>query len=202
MVDDTPTKSAALALADERDMMRQGYEFLDEKRMLLASEILRQLRIYEEREKRFLESLREARYALADAVERHGIDNLQVYPPRALEPDTPERSESTFLGVPMVAHDFAPEPGEHAFAPIDPSREADQCMKAFAALLAPLAELAATSSNLHRLAEEYRRTEKRARALENVLLPEVNDRLKRINEHLETFEQEEAIRARMAAGKL
>ena len=57
-------------------------------------------------------------------------------------------------------------------------------------------------SNLHRLAEEYRRTEKRARALENVLLPEVSDRLKRINEHLETFEQEEAIRARLAAGKL
>jgi len=202
MVDDVPTKSAALALADERDMMRQGYEFLDEKRMLLASEILDQLRIYEERKKRFMESLREARYALADAVERHGIDNLQVYPPRTLEPDTPERSESTFLGVPMVAYDFEPEPGEHAFPPIDPSREADKCMQAFAELLAPLAELGATSSNLHRLAEEYRRTEKRARALENVLLPEVADRLKRINEHLETFEQEEAIRARLAAGKL
>jgi len=202
MVDDVPTKSAALALADERDMMRQGYEFLDEKRMLLASEILDQLRIYEERKKRFMESLREARFALADAVERHGIDNLQVYPPRTLEPDTPERSESTFLGVPMVAYDFEPEPGEHAFPPIDPSREADKCMQAFAELLAPLAELGATSSNLHRLAEEYRRTEKRARALENVLLPEVADRLKRINEHLETFEQEEAIRARLAAGKL
>jgi len=202
MVDDVPTKSAALALADERDMMRQGYEFLDEKRMLLASEILDQLRIYEERKKRFMESLREARYALAHAVERHGIDNLQVYPPRTLEPDTPERSESTFLGVPMVAYDFEPEPGEHAFPPIDPSREADKCMQAFAELLAPLAELGATSSNLHRLAEEYRRTEKRARALENVLLPEVADRLKRINEHLETFEQEEAIRARLAAGKL
>jgi len=202
MVDDVPTKSAALALADERDMMRQGYEFLDEKRMLLASEILDQLRIYEERKKRFMESLREARFALADAVERYGIDNLQVYPPRTLEPDTPERSESTFLGVPMVAYDFEPEPGEHAFPPIDPSREADKCMQAFAELLAPLAELGATSSNLHRLAEEYRRTEKRARALENVLLPEVADRLKRINEHLETFEQEEAIRARLAAGKL
>lgn len=202
MVDDVPTKSAALALADERDMMRQGYEFLDEKRMLLASEILDQLRIYEERKKRFMESLREARFALADAVERHGIDNLQVYPPRTLEPDTPERSESTFLGVPMVAYDFEPEPGEHAFPPIDPSREADKCMQAFAELLAPLAEFGATSSNLHRLAEEYRRTEKRARALENVLLPEVADRLKRINEHLETFEQEEAIRARLAAGKL
>ncbi len=202
MADDTPTKSAALELADERDMMRQGYEFLDEKRMLLASEILRQLDIYEKRHKRFLESLREARHALAEAVERHGIDNLQVYPPRTVEPEAPERSESTFLGVPMVTLDYEPETGQHAFPPIDPSREADECMEDFAALLAPLTDLAATSSNLHRLAEEYRRTEKRARALENVLLPEVNDRLKRINEHLETFEQEEAIRARLAAGKL
>jgi V/A-type H+-transporting ATPase subunit D len=45
----TPTRSAALELADEHRLMRQGYEFLDEKRMLLATEILRQLRAYQER---------------------------------------------------------------------------------------------------------------------------------------------------------
>ena len=33
----TPTRSVALELADERRLMRQGYEFLDEKRMLLAT---------------------------------------------------------------------------------------------------------------------------------------------------------------------
>jgi vacuolar-type H+-ATPase subunit D/Vma8 len=36
-----PTRSAAMELADERKLMRQGYEFLDEKRMLLATEMLR-----------------------------------------------------------------------------------------------------------------------------------------------------------------
>ncbi len=45
----TPTRSAAIELADERKLMRQGYEFLDEKRMLLATEMLRQLRDYQER---------------------------------------------------------------------------------------------------------------------------------------------------------
>ena len=45
----TPTRSTAIELADERKLMRQGYEFLDEKRMLLATEILRQLKIYQQR---------------------------------------------------------------------------------------------------------------------------------------------------------
>jgi V/A-type H+-transporting ATPase subunit D len=56
--------------------------------------------------------------------------------------------------------------------------------------------MAAQSGNLRRLAGEYRRTQKRAQALENVLLPEIRERLKQINEHLETFDLEEAIRAR------
>ena len=45
----TPTRSAVLELADERKLMRQGYDFLDEKRMLLASEMLRQLHDYQKR---------------------------------------------------------------------------------------------------------------------------------------------------------
>ena len=44
MAEIAPTRSAALALADERELMRQGYRFLDEKRVLLASEMLRRLR--------------------------------------------------------------------------------------------------------------------------------------------------------------
>lgn len=198
MAEDTPTRSAALALADERGVMRQGYEFLDEKRMLLAAEILRQLRAYEEREQRFLAALREACEVLAQAVMRHGFDNLLVYPPREPHPAAPEISRAKFLGVPLVTLQYAPEPGERAFPPVDPSPEADSCQALFTGLLADVTALAAMSGNLHRLAAEYRRTEKRARALENVLLPEFDERLKRINEHLEAFDQEEAIRARLA----
>ncbi|MGB0085306.1 MAG: V-type ATP synthase subunit D [Rhodomicrobiaceae bacterium] len=198
MAEDPPTRSAALALVDERGVMRQGYEFLDEKRVLLAAEILRRLRDYDEREKEFLRALRSARDALARAVARHGLENLQVYPPRLPGPAAPARRRSLFLGVPLLALSFEAAPGAPAFAPLDPSPEADECQKAFLQLLEHIAMLAAESGNLRRLAAEYRRTEKRARALENVLLPEIEERLKRINEHLEVFDQEEAIRARLA----
>ena len=58
---------------------------------------------------------------------------------------------------------------------------------------------AASAGNLERLAAEYRRTERRARALENVLLPEIERALRTTEEHLEQADREEAVRIRTAA---
>ena len=44
----SPTRSAFLELKDERDLIREGYEFLDEKRMIVAQEMLIQLAAYRE----------------------------------------------------------------------------------------------------------------------------------------------------------
>ena len=52
------------------------------------------------------------------------------------------------------------------------------------------------SGNLHRLSHEYRRTERRARAIENVLLPEIDQALKLIEDHLEALDREETVRVR------
>jgi hypothetical protein len=57
-------------------------------------------------------------------------------------------------------------------AAIDPSPEVRACRAVFERLLWPAADLAARAGNLNRLAREYRRTERRAKALEKVLLPE------------------------------
>ena len=47
MSDLTPTRSLLIALADERRTMREGYAFLDEKCLLLAGEMLRQVRLHQ-----------------------------------------------------------------------------------------------------------------------------------------------------------
>ncbi|MEY2918711.1 MAG: hypothetical protein RL261_16, partial [Pseudomonadota bacterium] len=66
-------------------------------------------------------------------------------------------------------------------------------------LAGELVAQAARAANLRRLIEEYRRTERRARALENVLLPEIDHSLKFIEEQLDAVDQEEAVRVRNAA---
>ena len=70
------TKSTSLALAEERKLMRQGYEFLDEKRMLLAGEILRLLTVYKAFVERMETARRAAAAALAATIERHGLDRI------------------------------------------------------------------------------------------------------------------------------
>lgn len=192
----TPTRNTALELGDERKLMRQGHEFLDEKRMLLAAETLRQLRIYQQFSETFETELKIALETLAAAVQRHGLDNLQIYPAPPGPDVIPASDGKTFLGIPLIDVRLSAETADTPLKTLDPSPEAGACRAAFDRLLRAAANMGARASNLHRLEREYRRTERRAKALENVLLPEVEEAIKRVYEQLEALDREEAIRAR------
>lgn len=190
-----PTRSAAMELADEGKLMRQGYGFLDEKRMLLAGEMLRQLRDYQQRAQELAAATTSAAEALARGIERHGLDHLQIYPADPAPP-VPGPARSLFLGLVMLTARQPDTAEGEAPAAIDPSPEAKGCRAAFARLLWLSADIAMRAGNLTRLAREYRRTERRAKALEKVLLPEVEEALKSVNEQLDTMDREELIRTR------
>lgn len=192
------TKSAALALADERALMRQGHQFLDEKRMLLAAEMLRGLKQHQALRAQLAQALQAAQTALKRALQRHGLEGLQAYPALGFVPGEPELTHAVFLGVRTVAAAFAPIANTGADNAVDASPEAQACRDAYLALLGPLAQQGACSGNLERLAAEYRRTERRAKALENVLLPEIESALSAIEDRLEEGDQEEAVRVRLA----
>lgn len=190
-----PTPSAAIELAEERKLMRQGYEFLDEKRMLLATEMLRQLRDYREHFARLVAETKAAADALAAAVERHGIDALQTYP-APVAPSVADNLRTLFLGLPMLSAGEVLVATATAPAAVDPSPEAKACAAAFTQLVLSAADVGVCAGNLTRLAREYRRTERRAEALEKVLLPEVEEAMRRVDELLDTMDRDEAIRTR------
>lgn len=194
------TKSAALALADERALMRQGYQFLDEKRMLVATELLRRLKAHAAADADLAAATRRAADALRAALQRHGLEGLQAYPARTPRPAPPALARAPFLGVPLVEAVAEPVPMAPDAA-LDASPEAAACAQAFRDLLPLLAGLAASAASATRLAAEYRRTERRARALENVLLPEIERALAAIDEQLSLADQEEAVRIRLAAAR-
>lgn len=199
MRDVAPTRASAIELADERKLMRQGYEFLDEKRVLLATEMLRQLAEHQRLSEQMTAETKDAARALAAAVERHGLDNLQVYPVPSEPPRPAAPGRTLFLGVPLLAARPVALAGQAPEA-LDPSPEALACRAAFERLLQSAAAIGTHSGNLHRLAREYRRTDRRAQALENVLLPEVEDAIKRVDEQLDTMDREEAVRSRWSGG--
>jgi V/A-type H+-transporting ATPase subunit D len=197
MAEFTPTRSLAIALADERRTMREGYAFLDEKCLLLAGEMLRQVRRQRAIVARAAPLRRRAERALAAALLRHGLNGLQVYP----APPGGQRlrvERRALLGVAMREATLDDGPGKTPPA-VAVSPEAAACGAAFAALAACLVELAAVSGNLARLHAEYRRTVRRVRALQDVLLPEIEQVLHEVEASLEELEQDEAGFLRRAA---
>ena len=201
-----PTQSAYLELKAERAGMQEGYRFLDEKRLILASEILAQLKDYEETIARWRRAQADALAALRAALGRHGIEELSVYPvPKVLDCESAETSGSV-LGVRVVQLSPLAEEGDQAASLSSAdvsgalrSPEADACRARFAQLLPLASRLAVLTGNLERLRSEYVRTARRARALEDVLLPEIDDSLSAIDNALEELEREEAVRVRSVA---
>lgn len=192
-----PTRSAVLELKAERVVVGEAYDFLDEKRLLLAAELLRQLADYD-RLRQKLEQLRQqAVSALLHAVAQHGLQGLSVYPAAAIETAQFDTATRNFMGV-MLADTRLQLPDDSSpDTAASPSSEARACQWVFRKLLVVSSELAGVSGNLYRLLAEYRLTERRARALENVILPEIEQTLHIMTSHLEELEFEDAVRVRV-----
>ena len=76
----TASRSAFLELRDEQRLVNDGYEFLDEKRILLAAELLRQRDAWREANAVFEGRWREAMKALPEAAADQGLEGLLVHP--------------------------------------------------------------------------------------------------------------------------
>lgn len=194
MNDLTPTRSLLIALGDERRTMREGYAFLDEKCLLLAGEMLRQYRRHQAISRDLALLLSAARLALGNALARHGLHGLQVVP-AAPSHQKLRVDRHPLLGIVTLQAQALGELGP-APQPVQPSPEADACRAAYARVAASVGELAAVSATLARLLAEYRRTVRRVRALQDVLLPELDADIADIETRLEDLEREDALTAR------
>jgi len=190
------TRIAQLELKDEQRQVKEGYELLDEKRIRLVAEIRAQLGRLRQRRGEVRKAQEAARAALMAALNRHGLDELSGYP--ALSADAGEFKfvRIRLFGLVLFEARWHPGEGRLTEPPFNASPEARACAREYRALLEPLVMMALCEVNLRRLLREYVSTERRARAIENVLLPEIEVNLKFIDEQLELLDQEEIARVR------
>jgi V/A-type H+-transporting ATPase subunit D len=190
------TRIAQLELKDEQRLVKGGYELLDEKRIRLVAEIraqLGQLRRWQAEVRKAQEA---AGGALIAAVSRHGIDELSGYPALSADEGELKYARTRLFGLELLDLRWRAGAARLTERPVNPSPEARVCARDYRALLEPLMMTAVCSLNLRRLMREYVRTERRARAIENVLLPEIEWSLRFIDEQLEILDQEEIARVR------
>ena len=198
-LDIIPTRSALLELRDERQLVDEAFEFLDEKRLLLAAEILRQLDMYAGQVAEIEVLGHEATSKLTATVGRHGLQGASVYPALKLTHTELTVSKKNFMGVTLMVSELQYRLDQQTAQETasNPTTEAQHCQQIFLELTLKSAVLAGLSGNLHRLLLEYRLTERRARALENVILPEIELTLNIMSTHIEELDLEETIRAHL-----
>ena len=198
MSDVAPSRSVILELREERRAMADGHAFLDEKCLLLAGEILKSLARQNALRTEVQARAEEAAHALAAALARHGLEALQLHGPANLAGSEWRASGRMLMGVKLIDVQFVPTvcPPEGVL----PSREVERVAEAYLALTLSAATLGAVSANLERLAAEYRRAIRRARALHDVLLPELDAAVLDMETRLEDLEREDAIAMRLGAG--
>jgi len=205
MLGGKPTTHAdLLELRADHQAFREGFDFLDEKRLLLASEMLRRLRALEGILATRNRLRVEARAALRVAIYNRGLAASLVHPApvRPLAGDL-GLLKRVFLGValqqPAVDH---PKSGRDADGVVeDLPDDLAATRRAFAELTDIELQVGAELRNLRRLSDEYARTQRRARALEDVILPEQQAQLEELEAHLADLEQEEAVRVRLHRGR-
>jgi V/A-type H+-transporting ATPase subunit D len=195
--DVVPTRSVLLELENEARFVREGLDLLDQQRMLLAAELFVWIRRIEERAHELESEHARAVVALAEAVARHGPEELAVLPAERLAEEALSDRSRTFLGIAL--REARLETG--AFAPPLPTPEAKRCALRFRRVLELEVELAALSGNVQRLLEKYRWTERRARALEHVIVPELDAAVREVAAALEEVDQEDAVRVRLVRGR-
>jgi len=198
--DTSPTRSVVIELKDERRAMHEGYVFLDEKCLLLAAEILRELELHARLQRNLLALHERASAALRTAVLRHGLQGLQVYPAADLDAAQLRMHAHALMGVRLQEAELDTAAATPAAESVERSPEAQACRDAFAALLSAAASVAAVAGNLERLSLEYRRSVRRARALQDVMLPELDATIGDIESRLEELERDEAIFGRVRPG--
>lgn len=202
MAERTPSRAALVEIRRERDVVSDGHRFLDEKRILIAQRILADLAEYRAAVRGYRELQGKANAALVRALVWHGLEELWVYPPYPVADMRITRTTTPFVGLRVVEKvEFHTrfDDSKPPSWPSLPSPEAARCAELHVRLLEGAADLSARLGNLLRLLAEYRRTERRVRALENVVLPEVRAEERQIGEALEELEMEDILRVHLFA---
>ncbi len=194
MLEVTPTRSVYLDLIEERTGMQEGYHFLDEKRLVLAAELLEELNQYDLIMEQYQLLSVQAAESLKESIARHGLNDLEVYPSLVAAWSDMQIDNRSVLGLRVQKASveiLQEEPRRFVF---NASPEAEKTKKEFTRLISVATSLAAVTANLVRLENEYQKTSRRARALEDVLLPEIDQTLSQIDTALEEMDKEEVVR--------
>ncbi|RME31201.1 V-type ATP synthase subunit D [Candidatus Woesearchaeota archaeon] len=192
---------ALLATKKKIQLATKGHKLLKEKRDALIGEFFAIVDELKTLRKQVDEAVAEAFKALILAQALNGAAEVR----RAAEtvPSITEVTVSTraVMGVRVPVFSLPTQTGA-GYSLISSSLELDEAARRFQSLLSSLVKVAELEATMARLAEEIKKTKRKVNALEQILLPRLNDDKTYITMRLEEMERENFGRLKVIKGKL
>ena len=191
-----PTKGNLAATKRSLEIATKGYEMLDRKRHILSTELLQQLDDVKALRSELSSTFSAAYQALQRANLSLGMDD-QLVASVPIE----NRLSIVFrsvMGVEIPYLKLSEENSRELPYSISSSNiYFDEAYAVFKRVLNLFLQLTQVEITVYRLTEEIRKTQKRANALQNIIIPENLATIARIADALEEKEREEFVRLKM-----
>ncbi|MGI6269432.1 MAG: V-type ATP synthase subunit D [Candidatus Howiella sp.] len=190
-----PTKGNLIKIKKSLDLARTGFDLLDRKRNILVRETMALIDTAEEIQSKINETYKEAYRALQEANITLGIvDDIAVSIP---EEESVGITYRSVMGVEIPSVSIHPQPLKNHFGFRRTNVKLDEAYLKFDDVKRLTASLAEIENSVYRLAQGIRKTQKRANALKNIIIPRFDEQVKFITSALEEKEREEFSRLKV-----
>ena len=182
-----PTKSNLMSTKKSLDLAKLGYDLLDRKRNILVHEMMQLIDKASKIQQEIDETYSKAYLALQRANVTLGMcaEFAQAIPV----------DESLDIDLPVVT--LGDEKLDMYYGLNSTNSQLDEAYLSFVQVKHMTAELAEIENSVYRLADAIKKTQKRANALDNIMIPQFTATIKYITEALEEKEREDFSRLKV-----
>ena len=201
MAQTAPTKGNLNAAKRSRALADNGYELMDRKRNILIREIMELMDEAEDLQERIDSTFSEA-YASMRLAEISMGGSAQSGANAVPIDDSFSIRFRSVMGVELPVVNAEPEePSGPPYGLAFTSSDLDDAYFKFAEVKDLIRELAETENCIYRLAYAIKKAQKRANALQNIVIPGLNAEISRISDALEEKEREEFVRLKVVKAR-
>ncbi len=186
-----PTKGNLINLKKQLVLASEGHDLLEKKRNIILKELVNLVDKAKELQNQILEVFQKAYDSLQMASITLGIETIEEYAQGIPEYKEFKIRFKSIMGVEI------PEMYKDEIKPSIPyeiyrtSPAVDEVYLSFKHVLDLITIVATIENSAYKLAYEVKKTSKRVSALENIVIPQLKESIKFIQDTLEEFEREE-----------
>ncbi len=192
-----PTRSNLLRTRHELQFAKEGYEILDQKREVLAKELVRLANEAQVLEDQVNQQLKAAYRALEIAMMTMGRERVEWAALAVHHTVDVQVKHRSVMGIALPVIEASGEPPEMSYSLGDTSASLDEASESFRQVLVNIPELSRLMAAVWRLAVELRKTQRRVNALEFIFIPDYEQTITYIQNALEEREREETFRLKL-----